>query len=252
MFNRQRTLEVFGYDLDPSVRRRTDAAFNSTNKVTKKDLVVVDNCPSCQKERQVKFRQSRKNTLCSKCFHSTPGMQEAKKNQNKVKTEETKAKMSANHWSTRGGISAFKGQTHTEEVRVSLVESTRVQMASYSEEHLKQIKVKESCTKRGIALEDFDGFSAPEGTRIRQSAEGKAWTYDVLAKSNFTCVKCDVRGGSLHAHHKNAFNSFPDQRFDVDNGVCLCQECHDDFHTNYGKGDNTKEQYEEWISYNDP
>jgi hypothetical protein len=246
MFNRQRTLEVFGYDLDPAVRRRTDAAFNSTNKVTKKDLLVVDNCPSCQKERHVKLRQSRKNTLCLKCFHSSPEMLEAKRNQNKIKSEETKAKMSANHWSTKGMMSPFKGQIHSEEVKGQLRNNGIAQYENISDEEFELHKIKSSL-QNGRTLETFKGFTSSEGTRIRQSKEGKAWSYDVLAKSNFTCIKCNTRGGSLHAHHKNAFNSFPEQRLDVGNGACLCEICHDEFHVKYGKGNNTKEQFDEWL-----
>jgi predicted RNA-binding Zn-ribbon protein involved in translation (DUF1610 family) len=249
MINRQKTLKVYGYDIDPDKKsRRSDDDFAATNGVLKKDLTVVDNCPSCGIERLIKWRQSSKNKPCTKCFHNSPTMLEAKRNQNKVKSEETKQKMSENHWSTKGYKSAFKGQSHTDKVKETLTDKAEKQWAGLTEEQRHELKKKESCTKRGIPLEDFSGFSAPEGTRIRQSAEGKAWTYDILSKANFTCIKCQVRGGSLHAHHLNAFNSYPEQRFNLDNGVCLCHDCHEAFHEVYGKGNNTKEQFDLWLS----
>ena len=248
MINRQKTLEVYGYDIDPDKKsRRSTADYAATKGILKKDLTVIDNCSSCGIERVIQWRQSSKNKPCTKCFHNSPEMLEAKRNQNKVKSEVTKQRMSENHWSTKGYESAFKGQRHTDKAKETLRQKTLKQLGSYTEEQKHLIRTKDSCTKRGIPLEDFNGFSAPEGTRIRQSTEGKAWTYDILSKANFTCVKCQVRGGSLHAHHLNAFNSYPEQRFNLDNGACLCHGCHDKFHEVYGKGDNTRAQFEAWI-----
>ncbi len=246
MFNRERTKEIFGYDLDLAVRRRTKAEFSSTEKVNKKDLVVVDNCPGCGVERQIKLRQSRKNVLCSRCFHATPEMQEAKRNQNKVKSDETKRKMSENHWSTKGIESPFKGRVQTTEAKELSRAAAKAHMDNMTNEEFELHRIKASL-QNGRTLETFRGFTSPENTMIRQSPEGKAWTKEILAKADFTCFKCNTRGGSLHAHHKNGFNSFPEQRLDVNNGVCLCETCHDEFHVQYGKGNNTKEQFEEWI-----
>ena len=246
MFNRLKTKEVFGYDIDPESSRKSKEEQDKASGIKRSDMRVIDNCPDCGVEREINFKQSQKNTSCSKCFHNKPETILAKQNQTKIKSEEHKQNMRDNHWSKNGYESPFKGQHHKEETKDRIRNTTISQMSSYTKEELHIFKVKESCTKRNIPVEDFDGFSAPEGTRIRQSAEGKAWTYDVLAKSNFTCDKCQVRGGSLHAHHLNGFNSFPNQRFLPDNGICLCEDCHDVFHAQFGKGDNTSEQYEEF------
>jgi len=249
MFNRVRTLETFGYDIDPNKKsRRSKEERASTNGALKKHLMVIDNCPSCSMEREIQFRNSRKNKLCSKCFHNTPEMVKAKQNQNKIKTEEHKQKMRDNHWSTKGIESPFKGQSHSDETKSILKEKQKEQFSAYSTEQIKQFRIQASCTVQGIPIEDFNGFTSPENTLIRQSPEGKAWSYDVLVKANFTCEKCSERGGSLNSHHKNAFNAFPDQRFNVDNGACLCKACHDDFHSKYGKGSNTEIQFVEWLN----
>lgn len=242
MFNRQRTLEVFGYDLDLTVRRRTKSQFQSASSKNKKDLLVVDNCPSCSEERQIQLRASRLNKPCYTCFHNSPEVIKAKQNQNKVKSEEHKQKMKANHWSKKGMQSAFKGKTHSNEVKQSLRQLAKTQFNSMSKDEFLQHRIKSSLQK-GRTLDQFTGFTSTEGTLIRNSAEGKAWTLDVLSKANFTCDKCGDRGGKLHAHHKNAFASFPEQRLDPNNGVCLCENCHDAFHIKYGKGNNTEEQY---------
>lgn len=72
---------------------------------------------------------------------------------------------------------------------------------------------------------------------------------EVYKRDNYTCQKCgDNKGGNLVAHHLNGYDTFKEQRTDVNNGVTLCNVCHKEFHSLYGYGNNTKEQYEEWIS----
>lgn len=246
MYNSKRTIEIFGYDLLSAKRRsKEEVAIMGGRKP--KDMPVIDNCPSCNEERQVNLNQSRKNKPCSKCFHNSPEMVQAKQNQNKIKSEETKQKMRDSHWSKNGVQSPFKGQRHSKSVKEVLSKLGLEQFTNLTSRELELHKIKSSL-QRGRTIETFTGFTTSESTRIRQSAEGKAWTYDVLSKSNFTCVKCDQRGGKLHAHHLNGFNLFPEQRFDINNGTCLCESCHGKFHEVYGKGDNTKDQFDEWVN----
>lgn len=72
------------------------------------------------------------------------------------------------------------------------------------------------------------------------------WRRKVYERDYWTCQVCHVKGGDIVAHHKNAWNAYPDERFDVDNGVVLCGKCHTDFHKSYGYGDNTEEQFEQF------
>lgn len=247
MYNKNRTIEVFGYDLE-TMGRRTKSQVEAMGGNKPKDMPVIDNCPGCNKERQISYKASRKNKQCSKCFHNSPEMKEIKLAQKgRQFTEEHKQKMRDNHWSAKGMPSPFKGKHHTKEVKLALSVHTKNQFSSMTQQEYETHRVKSSLQK-GRTLETFNGFTTPEGTRIRQSEEGKAWIYDVLGKCDFTCQKCKERGSELHAHHKNGFNLFPEHRFDVENGACLCNTCHEEFHKVYGKGDNTEEQYDEWIA----
>ena len=72
------------------------------------------------------------------------------------------------------------------------------------------------------------------------------WREKVFERDDFTCNICKTRGGKLNAHHLDGDNWCKDKRFDVDNGVALCDDCHKKFHTAYGYGNNTKKQYEEY------
>jgi len=75
----------------------------------------------------------------------------------------------------------------------------------------------------------------------------KAWVRSVLTRDNFTCRKCGESKEDMVAHHLDGHDWCEEKRLDVNNGVTLCRECHEDFHSIYGRGGNTKEQYEEWI-----
>lgn len=65
-------------------------------------------------------------------------------------------------------------------------------------------------------------------------------------RDSFTCQHCRKVGGDLNAHHLNSWNTHKDQRFDLNNLVTLCIECHSSFHKVFGYGNNTTQQFEEF------
>lgn len=83
----------------------------------------------------------------------------------------------------------------------------------------------------------------------RKTIKDTIWREKVYEKDNYTCVACgDNRGGNLNAHHLYSHNRYIDKRYDVNNGVTLCEACHKAFHDKYGYGDNAKEQFDEFIN----
>jgi hypothetical protein len=87
-----------------------------------------------------------------------------------------------------------------------------------------------------------------EREKNRKYPEYKSWRLAVYQRDSYTCQCCgDNKGHNLNAHHLNSHDWAIDQRLDLDNAVTLCDLCHTDFHNLYGYGDNTKEQYEEYI-----
>jgi len=82
----------------------------------------------------------------------------------------------------------------------------------------------------------------------RGNREYKQWSYDVKMAGNFACQVCgDDKGGNLVSHHIEAHNSNVELRYNVSNGVCLCDTCHKDFHFHFGYGNNTSEQFEQYT-----
>jgi len=85
-----------------------------------------------------------------------------------------------------------------------------------------------------------------EAMQARNSVEYKEWRLSVWVRDKTKCQICGIRKDPMVAHHLDGFNLFPEKRFDVDNGVTLCDFHHISFHSNYGFGNNTKEQFEEF------
>ena len=83
---------------------------------------------------------------------------------------------------------------------------------------------------------------------IRNSTENEYFRKDVYERDNYTCQICeDSTGGNLNAHHLNSWNWAKEERLNLDNAITLCEECHKLFHSKYGYGNNTKEQFDEFL-----
>lgn len=97
----------------------------------------------------------------------------------------------------------------------------------------------------------------PDKTKEERLLERKYPEYQelvkkVLFRDNYTCQCCGTCNNSMEVHHLDGYNWCKERRLDVTNCITLCEKCHSGFHLIYGKGNNTKEQFQEWsgIDYN--
>lgn len=67
---------------------------------------------------------------------------------------------------------------------------------------------------------------------IRNSPDYRHWREMVFRRDCYTCQFCHKHGIKLHAHHIKSFAEYPEFRFEVNNGVTLCESCHYKEHSN--------------------
>lgn len=77
--------------------------------------------------------------------------------------------------------------------------------------------------------------------------EYKTWRRKVYVRDKFKCVLCNSKS-RLNAHHLDGWSWCIPGRYDKNNGVTLCYMCHEKFHAIYGKGKNTRGQFEMFLS----
>lgn len=107
-------------------------------------------------------------------------------------------------------------------------------------------KIKQSCSHRKIAIEDFDGFL--HINKKRHAYNNSGLRQQCFENADHTCDLFKIKGCTLNAHHLNSWHDNEEERFKLSNLVCISEEAHKVFHSIYGKGNNTKEQYEEFKS----
>jgi 5-methylcytosine-specific restriction endonuclease McrA len=91
------------------------------------------------------------------------------------------------------------------------------------------------CKKHLKGLDNPRTITDPVRLQERKRALGtvKTWRKTIL-KNNPLCVKCGSNQ-NLHVHHIVGFSDCLNLRTDPSNGVTLCQSCHNNFHSIYGR-----------------
>lgn len=74
------------------------------------------------------------------------------------------------------------------------------------------------------------------------------WRRSVFERDRFTCQCCKNKSHDLVAHHIYNWKDNEDCRYDIDNGISLCSKCHYEFHSIYGKKNNTYDQLFEYMT----
>jgi hypothetical protein len=82
-----------------------------------------------------------------------------------------------------------------------------------------------------------------------ETPEHVVWSSSVKLNRGCACVICG-RTIKLTAHHIASWDIHPDLRFDVSNGACVCWPCHERFHSEFGYGRNTREQWDIYVNGN--
>lgn len=136
------------------------------------------------------------------------------KNKGRHSSEETRKKV---------GL-ASRGRKCSFETRQKMSQRMRGNKNGLGHKQNEEWRIKHSLALTGDS--SFTGFRTPENRRVRGSVEYKRWRLSVFIRDNFTCQGCKRVGGYLEVHHIQKFSKRPDLRFDENNGVTLCLDCH--------------------------
>lgn len=210
------------------------------------DTPMSYRCECGSDEYNVTFYSFKNGQRCRKCFSRNLGDRSRKYSLLDV----------ANHFSEEGCVlletSYSNGKTPLKYICTCGDEST----ISYEKFRLGQrcrkcANKKFGESQRGEANHNWNPDKTDDERLLeRSSSDYKYWRKSVYERDNFTCVCCgskSKRSNPIQAHHLDGHNWCRERRTDVSNGVTLCLECHTEFHITYGYGNNTEEQYNEWI-----
>lgn len=131
-------------------------------------------------------------------------------------------------------------------------------IVSYLGTHLKN----GSCTtcgdrkihRSGDNNSNWKGGVTPKLLSDRTSKEYENWRNDVYSRNWFTCQCCGKsKDIEKNAHHINNFSENEELKYDLNNSILLCAECHHikykgSFHNIYGTKNNNGQQLEEYIN----
>lgn len=103
--------------------------------------------------------------------------------------------------------------------------------------------------KRGEKNHRYNpNLSDEERENNRNLMQNIEFRNSVYKRDNYTCLCCgDDKGGNLVAHHILNWCDYKDLRYEISNGVTLCENCHKTFHTLFGYKNNNKEQLDKFL-----
>jgi len=134
-----------------------------------------------------------------------------------------------------------------------VIERLKTTMRS-SEYRLKQSKGKTGSNNGmyGVTGENHPQWN-PDRTHEQRIKERKTlqysnWRKSVYEKDGYKCKICgDSTGGNLVAHHLHSYSKEPTRRYETTNGMTLCNNCHNLYHTTYGWRNANPEDFCDFI-----
>lgn len=105
---------------------------------------------------------------------------------------------------------------------------------------IKELIKKEYCTKsKKTSKSNFytfteNFFNCVSFVNLKEIREAnidyELWRDAIRKKYNNTCQQCGKKTGIMHAHHIKEYAKYPEKRYDISNGILLCEECHKKLH----------------------
>lgn len=175
---------------------------------------------------------------------------------------EIKNKIASTNLEKYGAENPFSNEEIKVKIRETNLEKYGCDFYTQTEEY-KQRAIKTCTAKYGvpyfIMTQRFVGEDNPRWKggveyhrRERATYEYRHWRKNVFNRDKYMCQCCGDKSLKGHpvkliAHHIYNWKDNIDKRYDVDNGITLCEDCHLMFHIIYGKRNNTPSQLKDFL-----
>ncbi len=118
-------------------------------------------------------------------------------------------------------------------------------------DNFKQGKRCKKCSIKRVSGENHWNYNSDltdeEREKGRNYPEYREWREDIYERDDYTCQISGERGIELNAHHLESYDNNEGLRIVVSNGITIGKKYHKKFHKIYGRGNNTTEQFNEFL-----
>jgi len=93
-----------------------------------------------------------------------------------------------------------------------------------------------SINSKGKNSHFWRGGKTKKNKLLRTNAKFREWRTKVFERDNYTCQRCGLKSKKgeriiLHPHHIIFLSQAPELAYELDNGVTLCADCHQEVHS---------------------
>ena len=226
---------------DEEYRNKMEQLLNSEEMKTNSSKRLSERLKNQWKDEEYRQKQSEQRTKLNYKMWENEELKRKASEQMKERWQDDEFRQVRSEASSK----QLKGKWQDEEFRVARTNYAREQMKErWQNEEYREAHSGKNSHFYNQDLTDEDRKLLEE--RRQGNSEFNRWSYEVKERANFTCDCCgDNRGGNLVSHHLNDWHTYKEQRYDLDNGVCLCDKCHKEFHKWMGNNrvSCTKEDY---------
>lgn len=231
----------------------------------KKNKIIK--CAECGKEDQQKYKNSKEQYICQSCY-----LKKYAPKKEKIKCAECGHICYSGYVNQKGQPICSSCDKKRRE-KIKCVECGKEDVRNYKNKNGQYIC--KSCyniqyvkniinqnkeeynnlnTQKDIDLFIFDMKKQYPYNRVIRQIECELLGYgnyneamnQAEKRDNYTC-QITGKKGNIVVHHLNSYNTHKELACDLDNLITLDRNFHDAFHNKYGYGDNTAEQFWEFV-----
>jgi len=174
--------------------------------------------------------------ICDQCGKSFEGRKPAKRCSHECRKAARRASQRA-YQATKKGRATKRAYNKTYNKYYRESERGKAYLRAYSKsERCKKAWKDYNKSKKGKAARKAYKLRLKLSNSKISNTSLAAWSLQVRERDEHVCQHCSFEGPEgLHAHHILGKAKYPQLALDLDNGITLCEECHQAEHRDYPK-----------------